>query len=400
MKICIIVESYPSSFDEPIVGGAIKNPFYLSQTLRKMGHDITVIAYNSNKDENMREFNGVKIYNIGEGYLKGVFRSFTSSLGEAKELLKLIEDGYFDIIHTHSFSIAGLAILKRIRKIKIPIISTAHGTSLPETKANLEGVSLYNILATIDSWIQYPINRYSWLNFNKVMSAGYHQVTEMLEIYRLPKDLVVPISNGVDISFYKPDPKAGNKIKEKYGIENKRIVLFVGRLVRKKGLQYLIDSAPLILREIPDTVFLVVGGTDKFAQYELELRKRIKHLDLEEKFIIVKNVPEKDMPSYYNAADVCVVPSINYEPLPTVVFEAMACGKPVVASNLGGIPEQLGYEDTLVPQKNSKALAIKIVEILQNDDLYLSKKNRKRSKEFNWIEIAKKHIIIYKRVRG
>lgn len=401
MKICMIVESYPSSFDEPIVGGAIKNPFYLSQTLRKMGHDITVIAHNPNKDENMREFNGVKIYNIGEGYLKGAFRSFTSSLGEAKELLKLIEDSCFDIIHTHSFSIAGLAILKRFRKIKIPIISTAHGTSLPETRANLEGVSLYDILATIDSWIQYHIDRYSWLNFDIVISAGYHQVTEMLEIYRLPKDLVIPLSNGVDTSFYKPDPESGDEIKEKYGIKDKRVVLFVGRLARKKGLQYLINSAPIILRKVPDTVFLVVGGNDKFAQYESELRRKIKYLNLEDKFIIVKNVPEKDMPSYYNAADVCVVPSINYEPLPTVVFEAMACGKPVVASNLGGIPEQLGYEDTLVPQKDSKTLAIKIIEILQNDDLYitLSKKNRKRSKEFDWIEIAKKHITIYNRVR-
>jgi len=397
----MIIYNYPTSFNEPIVGGAIKNPFYLSQMLKKRGMDITVITYKPNKDKKDKEievFNGIKVHIIGQTILKGVFRSLILSFNEAKELLMLLKREDFDIIHTHTFSIMGLAILRRLKKISIPILSTAHGTSLPETIANLEKRSFYSILAKIDAYIEYYIDQYSWLNFDKVISAGYYQVREMIDIYKLPKEKVIPIPNGVDISFYKPDPKAGNKIKEKYEIENKRIVLFVGRLVKKKGLQYLINSAPIILRKIPDIVFLIVGGTDKFAQYESELKKLIKHLNLEEKFIIVKNVPEKDMPSYYNAADVCVVPSINYEPLPTVVFEAMACGKPVVASNLGGIPEQLGYDYTLVPPKNSKELAKKIIEILQNDDLYitLSKRNRKRAREFDWVEIAKKHIKIYK----
>ncbi len=397
MKICMIVREYPSSLNEPIVSGEIKNPFYLSQMLKKMGYKVTVITHN--KDIKVQNFNGVQIYSIGSGFLKGVVRSITSALNEAKCYLKLIKKEDFDIIHAH-IPVIGLILLRKFRKIKTPIITTAHGTSLQEAKANIEGRSVYSTLAKLNSWIQYYIDRFSWLGSDKVISAGNYQVREMLEVYKLPEEKVIPISNGVDTSFYKPDPKAGNKIKEKYGIEDKKIVLFVGRLVRKKGLQYLIDSALLILREVPDTVFLVVGGTDKFAQYELELRKRIRHLDLEEKFIIVKNVPEKDMPSYYNAADVCVFPSINYEPLPTVIFEAMACGKPIVASNLGGIPEQLGYKDTLVPQKNFIALAKMIIKILKDDSLAkeLSNKNRKRAKEFHWEKISKMHVELYRGV--
>lgn len=395
MKICMIVKEYPSSLNEPIVSGEIKNPFYLSQTLKKMGHNITVITHNKNKG--IRDLNGVQIYSIGNGFLKGVVRSITSALNEARGLLKLIKEEDFDVIHAHS-SVAGLVLLRKTEKIRTPIITTAHGTSLLEAKANTEGLSLYNILAKLNSWTQYYIDRFSWLGSDKVISAGNYQVREMLEVYKLPEEKVTPISNGVDTSFYKPDPKVGNKIKEKYGIEDKRIVLFVGRLVKKKGLQYLINSAPLIIRKVPDTVFLVVGGTDKFARHESELRKRIKHLNLEEKFIIVKNVPEKEMPSYYNAADVCVFPSINYEPLPTVVFEAMACGRPIVASNIGGIPEQIGYRDTLVPQKDHIALAEMIIKILKDDDLsrMLSNKNRRRAREFHWEKIAKKYIDLYK----
>ena len=397
MQICIIVKEYPSSLNEPIVSGEIKNPFYLSQTLKKMGHNITVITHNKNKG--IRDFNGVQIYSIGNGFLKGVVRSITSALNEARGFLKLIKEEDFDVIHAHS-SVTGLVLLRKAGKIRTPIITTAHGTSLLEAKANTEGLSLYNTLAKLNSWTQYYIDRFSWLGSDVVISAGNHQVREMLKVYKLPEEKVNPISNGVDTSFYKPDPKAGNKIKEKYGIEDKRIVLFVGRLVRKKGLQYLIYSAPLILREVPDTVFLVIGGADRFAQYESELRKKIKYLNLEGKFIIVKNVPEKDMPSYYNAADVCVFPSINYEPLPTVIFEAMACGKPIVASNLGGIPEQIGYIDTLVPQKNHIALAKMIIKILKDDNLSreLSNKNRKRAREFHWEKISKMHVKLYRSV--
>jgi len=397
MKICMITREYPSSFNEPIVSGELKNPFYLSQKLREIGYDITVITHNKNRG--IRNFNGVRIYDISEGFLKGVVRSTTSSLNEVKEFLKLIREEDFDIIHAH-LSVAGLALLKKVGKIRIPIITTAHGTSLPETEANLEEFSFYNTFARLDSWMQYRIDCFAWHNSDKVISAGKYQVREMLEIYRLPKEKVISIPNGVDTSFYKPDPKAGSKVREELGVVDKKIVLFVGRLVRKKGLQYLIDAAPLILKEIPNTVFLVIGGTSRYAQYELELKRRIINLNLEEKFIIIKNVPEKDMPSYYNAADVCVFPSINYEPLPTVIFEAMACGKPIVASNLGGIPEQIGYKDTLVPQKNHIALAKMIIKILKDDNLSreLSNKNRKRAREFHWEKISKMHVELYRGV--
>jgi glycosyltransferase involved in cell wall biosynthesis len=394
----MITKKYPYSFNEAIVSGEIKNPFYLSQTLKRMNHDVTIITHNTSKS--VRSFNGIKICDIGEGFLKGVIRSTTRNLKGVKKFLELIKEEDFDIIHAH-YSIAGLILLKKSGRINIPIITTAHGTTIPELYADIEGSSFYNTLARLNGWAQRHIDRFAWLNSNKIISAGNYQVSEMLEVYKLPKEKIIPISNGVDTSFYKPDTDAGNKIREKPGLEDKRVVLFVGRLARKKGLQYLIDAALLILNEFPNTIFLVIGGTNQFAQYESELRKRITYLNLEEKFIVMKNVPENDMPAYYNSTDVCVVPSINYEPLPTVVFEAMACGKPIVASNLDGIPEQIGYEDTLVPQKNSKALAEKIIEILRDKELSdkLSKNNRERAEELDWMKIAENHVKVYRGVR-
>ena len=400
MKICMLVNKYPNSPDEAIVSGETKNPFYLSQALKGAGHDVTVITHNT--DKAVRDFNGVKIYDIGEGLLRSIVWTMTRNLREVRRFLELASEETFDIIHAHIFSsVAGLAYLRKVGRIKTPIISTAHGTSIPEFYANLEGVSLYNTLARINEWMQKHVDRFSWLHSDKVISVSEYQIREMIDIYKLPEEKVVVISNGVDTSFYKPDANAGNNVRGRHGLGDKKVVLFVGRLVRKKGVQYLIDAAPLILKEVPNTIFLIIGGTDQFAKYDSELQKRIESSRLGEEFVIVKDVSEKDMPGYYNAADVCVFPSINYESFPTVIFEAMACGKPIVATNRWGIPEQIGYEDTLVPEKNSSALAKQTIEILREEQLaeMLSQRNRQSADRFDWRKIAKKHEDLYNSLR-
>jgi len=395
----MLVNKYPKSFDEPIVSGEIKNPFYLTLALRKMGHNITVIAHNANK--NVWDFNGVRIYSIGNGPLKGVLRSSTRNCMEMKKILELVKEEKIDIIHAHILtSIVGLIFLKKIGKIMFPIVFTAHGTQIPEMYANMNGFSFHDILRKLNGWVQYQFDRFSYVNSDKVISVSNYQTKEMMEIYRVPKKKIVSILNGVDTSFYKPDHRSSSKVKESMGLRDRKIVLFVGRLVRKKGVQYLIKAAPLIIKEVPNVVFLIIGGTDEFAQNESEIRKTIVNLGLKEKFIILKNVPERSMPAFYNSADVCVVPSINYESIPTVIFEAMACGKPVVATNRWGIPEQMIYKDTLVAEKDWGGLANKIIKILKDEELahILSKRNRKIARKFDWLKIAKENHELYKKV--
>jgi len=405
MKICMVVNKYPNSLNEPLVSGEIKNPFYLTQALKKMGEDITVITHNVNK--NIWDFNGIKIYSIGESFLKGILRSIDRNVMQIKTILKLVKRERFDIFHGHVLtSIFGLIFLKKIRKITAPIIFTAHGTQIPEMYAdmygNINGFSFYDLLVKLNGYFQYYFDRCTYVNSHRVISVSNYQIKEMIRIYRVHQKKIVTIPNGVDTSFYKPNSRLSIKVRENMELKNKKIVLFVGRLVRKKGVQYLIKVAPKIIKEVPNVVFLIIGGMDKFALYELELRKAIINSGLKEKFIILKNIPEEDMPAYYNSADICVVPSINYESIPTVILEAAACGKPVVATNRWGIPEVLSYEDALVPEKDLAALANKIIEILKNEELahILSKRNRNIALKFDWQKIAKKHQALYESLLG
>lgn len=414
MKICMITRGYPVSVNEPIVSGEIKNPFYLSQTLKKLGHDVTIInvTFAADKKSNIphRFLNGIKIYDVKKVkkiYLKGIIDSIMENWGMTKKFLQLIKIENFDIIHIHTStctSIAVILFLKKIKIIKVPIIITFHGTGFLENVAETDNkFSFYNFLMSTNNLFQLYIDRITLRWSEKIISAGEYQVKEMLDVYKVPVEKLIPISNGVDNSFYTPLPKDSvevTKIRERYGLIGIRVVLLVGRIAKKKGFQYIVDAAPYILKQIPNTRFFIVGGTDLFAHYEPKLIEKIRYLNLEEKFIIVKDVPEKDMPLYYNLADVCIVPSINYEPLPTVIFEAMSCGKPVVASDIGGIPDQIGYKDTLVPQKNPNKIAEKVVTILTDKELAnrLSNQNIAQSKKFAWENITKKYIEVYYQV--
>lgn len=414
MKICMIVTGYPSSDNEPIVSGEIKNPFYLSQTLKKLGHDVSVISTTFTTDKksdiSCRVLNGIKIYDvkkIKKKYLRGISDPIIESMCKAKKLLQLIKTKNFDIIHIHTstcISLAAVLFLKKIKIIKTPIIITFHGTGFLESWAEKDNkFSFYNFLVSVNNLCQLYIDRITLRWSERIISAGEYQIKEMLDVYKVPIKKLIPISNGVDTSFYTPLPKDSAKvakIRERYGLIGMNVVLLVGRIAKKKGFQYVVDAAPYILKQTPNTIFFIIGGIDLFAHYKPKLIEKIRYLNLEEKFIIVKDIPEKDMPLYYNMADICVVPSINYEPLPTVIFEAMSCGKPVVASDIGGIQDQMGYKTTLVPQKDPKEIAEKVSRILTDQDLsnILSNQNRVQSKKFEWENIAKKHIQVYYQV--
>ena len=403
MKICIITNKFPKSFNEPIVSGEIKNPFYLARALKEMGHDVIVITHNFIKDTYF--FDGIKVYSAGESILKGVLTTLDRTFKQFKYALKVIKKEKLDIIHGHVLSsIISIIFLKKMRKTHAPIVFTAHGTAIPENYANLhlDKFSLYEFLIKLNGWMQYPIDRFMYINADKVISVSNYQVREMTEIYKVPKNKIIVIPNGVDTHHYKPDRKSGIKLKEKMGLKNKKVILLVGRLVRKKGFQYVVKAAPDIIKEIRDIVFVIIGGIDWFAKHELELRKVIRKSSLENKFIILKGIPESEMPVYYNSADVCVVPSINYESIPTVILEAMACGIPVIATNRWGIPEIIKCKEVLVPEKDVELLAIKIVNLLKNKELAnaLSEQNRKIAKLFDWQIIAEKHQLLYRSLLG
>jgi glycosyltransferase involved in cell wall biosynthesis len=148
------------------------------------------------------------------------------------------------------------------------------------------------------------------------------------------------------------------------------IVLSVARISPEKGLYYLVKAAHTIVKEIPNVKF-VIQPFSIDEKYEKDLLKTISQLNLDRNFIVfTKHVPYSKMPKYMATADVFALPSLT-EGLPVVTLEAMACGVPVVASKVGGVPEVVihDYNGLLVDPGDSKELANSIIRLLSSQEL-------------------------------
>lgn len=169
------------------------------------------------------------------------------------------------------------------------------------------------------------------------------------------------IANSVALTRFTPSIN-GNEIKHKLNL-SKNIILFVHRLSERKGPQYLIKALPYVKKEHPDCACIMVGTGPQLVGL-INLAKELG-LKSQKDIFFVGEVPSYDIPKYMTCADVLVVPSV-FEGFGRVIIEGMACGTPIVATKVGGIPEIITHNKTglLVPPKNPKELAHAILRIL------------------------------------
>jgi glycosyltransferase involved in cell wall biosynthesis len=151
---------------------------------------------------------------------------------------------------------------------------------------------------------------------------------------------------------------------------NGPIVLTVARISPEKGLEYLVEASRTVVKEIPNVKFVIQPYSAE-EKYKKHLLAMIGRLNLDNYFIVFdKHAPYSEIPKYMAAADVFALPSLA-ESLGVVLLEAMACGLPIVASNVGGIPEVVthNYNGLLVEPGDAEGLANSIIELLLNEEL-------------------------------
>lgn len=149
-----------------------------------------------------------------------------------------------------------------------------------------------------------------------------------------------------------------------YPSGGEKLVLFVGMLIFLKGIHILIQAMELVIRQIPDAKLLIIGR----GAYQRQLEELASELGLEEKVEFVGHVSQTTLRQYMRNCRVLVLPSLS-EGLGRVLIEAMACGKPVIGTNVGGIPGliQDGVNGFLIPPNDPRALAEKLVHLLSNE---------------------------------
>ncbi|MGB9927169.1 MAG: glycosyltransferase [Methanosarcina sp.] len=254
-----------------------------------------------------------------------------------------------DLIHAHFSYPDGYGMMKLSKKWKIPLVISALGTI--ERKVAYEGS--YTSKQIIQT-----------MNFaDRILSVSEDLKLHIINLGIKPEKVIV-VPNGVDIEKFKPVKK--EKARNFLNLpQDKKIVLFVGALRKIKGVDYLIEAAKAFVDR--DTELFMVGRDDGLKK---SLDKRAEELKISNFIKFTGPVNHEDIPLWISASDILVLPSLS-EGRPNVILEALACEIPVVATDVGGIPELLIQGETgyLVPAKNPVELSKRIGKLLEDEDL-------------------------------
>lgn len=292
-------------------------------------------------------------------------------------LRRILRQQHIDVIHAHWLIPQGLtvAVAGMFMKNRPPMICTSHGGDL----LGLNG----RLLNRIKRWV------ISCSSLFTVVSNT--MVDRALSLGAKPEQLHT-VSMGVDTqTLFTPDPAT-------HRVNNE--ILFVGRLVEKKGCTYLLGAMPEILRRYPDTHLSIVGSGPE----EEVLKQQADRLGIAQAITFYGAVNNSETPELYRRATVFVAPSIvtgqgDQEGLGLVFVEALACECPVVASDLAAIRDVVsdGLTGLVCKQRDSVSLAAKVCLLLDQPELRasLGRAGRQHVQErFDWVAISRRYAVL------
>ncbi len=303
-----------------------------------------------------------------------------------------------DIYEAHTVS--GYKLLKTFKKQKKkePFIQTIHGVLADEyIKATQRGSpTIQTKLANIVMWKLSKLEKQAAEKADIIITISKYTQNKIIQLYEIEKEKIRIVPNGVDIQKFKPR-KNLTRIKRQIGINNRQCVLFVGRLIPRKGLSFLVQAAKHIIKEKEQTAFVIVGDGPQKNQLISYLEKN----RIRKNFIFLGDIKDEILPLIYNCAEIFVFPSVQ-EGQGIALLEAQAASKPVITFNTGGVRETILNQETgLLVEPNNKELANAIMKLLKNNEMRnkMGKKGREFvSKNFSWEKSAKKLLETYKEV--
>lgn len=325
-----------------------------------------------------------------DAYLAALPAAWTSFRG----LRRLLAEGDVDVVHAHwllpNGPIAAAAAGRRH-----PLVISCHGSGV--------------FLAESRGWAR-RAGRYALRRARAVTGCSGDLVDRVRRLGGGPEARRIPY--GVDVERFRPRDEEGRssarrRIAGEHGLDPDAPWVFsVGRLVHKKGFDRLIESLPSLLDEVPEARVVLAGA----GPLESELLALADAAGVGDALHLVGPVAHREIGDWYAAADVVAVPSIvgpagNVDGLPNVLLEALACGRPVVASRLAGIPDVVddGENGLLVPPGNVESLAASLSRTLRDPELRrrLGESARRTVTErLSWERIAARFEEVYRRAAG
>jgi D-inositol-3-phosphate glycosyltransferase len=232
-----------------------------------------------------------------------------------------------------------------------------------------------------------------------ILTTSSHEGGFLERYYSAERERIHTVPCGVDLGLFQPRDREA--CRRTLGLPaNTPVLLWVGRLEKLKGVDILVDA--LAQLEVPDALLLIAGGDERAEVLKAELMAQAARAGVARQVRFVGSVPHHQLPDYYSAADVVVVPSY-YESFGLVAVEAMACGTPVVASRVGGLVSTVedGVTGFLIPWRCPEPFAEKIEVLLRNPELRsrFGASAQRSVERFGWSRVATEVAGFYEHVR-
>jgi glycosyltransferase involved in cell wall biosynthesis len=401
MKILVLATTFPRWKNDTTPAFV----YELCQRLSYEGFDITVLAPHHQEAKAKEDMGGVKVYRFPYFYPQkyqrlcyegGILPNLKRSpwariqvpllfLSELYYAFKLTRKERPDIIHSHWIIPSGLVGAVCRKTLGTKHLLTLHGAGL---------VALEKLP------FKKKITRFIVKNSDEITVVSSYVKERLLNL--VSRDIkeevqgklkIIPM--GVYTGLFQSEADR-ETLKSKYAIRSKFVLLFIGRLADKKGVSYLIKAMPKIVSQNKDVILLICGD----GPLRKELEQITDELELQEFVRFIGYVTGENKIDCFALSDSLIIPSVvtesgDTEGLPVVILEGLAAGKPIIASDVGGVKDVIkeGWNGFLIKQRNPDQIAARVLELISNEELRVkfSRNALEASQDYDWAVIGGKY---------
>jgi phosphatidylinositol alpha-mannosyltransferase len=370
MKIGLV-----SPYDWSYPGGVRDHVRHLANEFIAMGHEVRIMAPASGPKRKVTERPVLKMGGTTPIPINGSIARIMLDPSIALRVRRVLQREHFDVIHVHEPLVPGLSQTV-LRCSNTVTVGTFHASSYPSiySTSNLAYASTYPFLRPL---------------FRRLSGCIAVSTTALQFVSRyFPADYRV-IPNGVNLDRFSPQVAPLPQF-----MDGKQNILFVGRFEKRKGAKYLLRAIPRIRERFPDTRFIFVG--------EGRLRRGFQQFVERQGWrdvVFSGYVSDSDLPNYFASAHIFCSPATGGESLGIVLLEAMAAGKPIVASNISGYATVVshGIDGLLTTPRSSEELAIAIGYLLEHEPVrqHFINAGLHKAREYAWPRVAESIMDFY-----
>lgn len=377
-------------FPPLVVGGIARHVHDLSLSLARQGIEVTVLTAGGSNAPQLERQGNLTIHRVVAGNPSPqdfIGQIMQLNLNLLERALALVKEGRpFSLVHAHDWvtAYAGKALK---HGLELPLLATIHATEWGRNNGLHNEMQRH--ISSVEWWLGYE----AW----RVICCSKYMAAELRQVFQLPKDKLRIIPNGVNREESSAGPVPPG-FRDRYAAPGERIIFHVGRLVREKGLDVLLEALPRILSQYPQAK-LIIAGRGGHAE---ALKEHARQLGIYHRIYFTGYLDDHTRNLLYGLADVAVFPSL-YEPFGIVALEAMAAGAPPVVSDTGGMSEIVvhGRNGLKAQTGNAISLAENVLWALQRPE-QMARMRRQGLEDigrlYDWNDIARQTRSTYEEV--